>query len=136
MAFYSSFWVKCFKWYYKYRWRFNNILSIDDKIRVIDDKKTEAYKIIEITTNYIKIDKSIESDKCFIYCKEVNNIHTLSKEYIFTLNACATQELYKLIQQQQTIINDLQNRLSILENKISNYYYYTVIYFIICINTL
>ena len=59
----------------------------------------------------------INGNKCFIYGKEVNDFHTLSKEYIFTLNVCATQELCKLIQQQQIIINDLQNRLSILENK-------------------
>ena len=61
-------------------------------------------------------------------------IFTLDKNYIFTLNVCATQELYKLIQQQQTIINDLQNRLSILENKIFNYYYY--LFYNIYINTL
>ena len=59
----------------------------------------------------------IEGDECFIYGKEVDDFHTISKEYIFTLNVCATQELYKLIQQQQTIINDLQNRITILENK-------------------
>ena len=41
-----------------------NILSIDEKIRVIDDKKTEAYKIIEISPTHIKIDKSINGDKC------------------------------------------------------------------------
>ena len=72
---------------------------------------------MEISNEYIKVDKNIKNTQCFIYGKEVNDFHTLSKEYIFTLNVCATQELYKLIQQQQIIINDLQNRLSILENK-------------------
>jgi hypothetical protein len=33
------------------------------------------------------------------------------------LNVCATQELYKLIQQQNIIIQDLQKRIDILENK-------------------
>ena len=96
-----------------------NTLSIDDNIQIIDQEKEnkEVYKIIGISPTHIKIDKSINGNKCFIYGKEVNDFHTLSKEYIFTLNVCATQELYKLIQQQQTIINDLQNRLSILENK-------------------
>jgi len=96
-----------------------NKLSIDDNIQIIDQEKEnkEAYKIIEISPTHIKIDKSINGDKCFIYGKEVNDFHTFSKEHIFTLNVCATQELYKLIQQQQIIINDLQNRLSILENK-------------------
>ena len=52
------------------------------------------------------------------YGSKVNDFHTISKDYIFTLNVCATQELHKLIKQQNLIIQDLQNRLSILENKI------------------
>ena len=79
---------------------------------------------MEISPTHIKIDKSIEDDKCFIFGKEINDFHALSKEYIFTLNVCATQELSRkidnlnnTIQQQQTIINDLINRITLLENK-------------------
>ena len=46
--------------------------------------------------------------QCFVYGSKVDDFHTLDKNYIFTLNVCATQELYKLIQQ-------LQERISILE---------------------
>ena len=53
-----------------------------------------------------------------IYGSKVDDFHTLNKDYIFTLNVCATQELYKLIQQQNIIIQDLQNRINILENNI------------------
>ena len=53
----------------------------------------------------------------FVIGSKVDDFHTLNKDYIFTLNVCATQELYKLIQQQNIIIQDLQNRISILENK-------------------
>ena len=78
--------------------------------------------ILEITDTYIKIDlketeKSTEKTKIFLYGKEVNDFHTISKEYIFTLNVCATQELYRIIQQQSSIINDLKNRIEFLENK-------------------
>ncbi len=52
----------------------------------------------------------------FIYGSKVDDFHTLDKSYIHTLNVCATQELYKLIQQQNIKIQDLQNRISILEN--------------------
>ena len=53
----------------------------------------------------------------FVYGSKVNDFHSLDKSYIYTLNVCATQELYKIIQQQNIIIQDLQNRISILENK-------------------
>jgi hypothetical protein len=52
-----------------------------------------------------------------VFGKEINDFNALNKDYIFTLNVCAPQELYKLIQQQNIIIQDLQNRISILENK-------------------
>ncbi len=35
------------------------------------------------------------------------DFHALDKSYIYTLNVCATQELYKLIQQENIIIQDL-----------------------------
>ena len=53
-----------------------------------------------------------------LYGKEIKDFNSLKKDYIFTLNVCATQELYKLITQQNIIIQDLQNRISILENNI------------------
>ena len=65
----------------------------------------------------IEIDKDINSSNVFIYGKEINDFHTLKKDYIFSLNVCATQELYKLIQNQNIIIEDLKNRISILEQK-------------------
>jgi hypothetical protein len=92
-------------------------LKIDDKIKIyIEDGKEDLFKITNIDSNTIEIDKEINAEKVFIYGKEVNDFHSLKKDYIFTLNVCATQELYKLIQQQNIIIQDLQNRISILEN--------------------
>jgi hypothetical protein len=75
------------------------------------------YNITEINSNVIKIDKDINTSNIFVFGKEVDDFHTLKKDYIFTLNVCATQELYKLIQNQNIIIEDLKNRISILETK-------------------
>jgi hypothetical protein len=95
-----------------------NKLNIDDEIRItLLNNKEETFKIIEINENTITINKEIEGNKCFVYGKKINDFHALDKNYIYTLNVSATQELYKLIQQQNLIIQDLQNRLSILENK-------------------
>ena len=76
-------------------------LNVNDKIRIMDqdNEKPEEYKVLEISNDKIKIDKIISGDKCFIYGKEVHDFHTLKKEYLFTLNICATQEIYQLIQQ-------------------------------------
>ncbi len=74
-------------------------------------------KIIEVNEPWIKIGKNYDNDDVFIYGSKVDDFHTLYKSYIYTLNVYATQELYKLIQQQNIIIQDLQNRISILENR-------------------
>jgi hypothetical protein len=97
----------------------SNILNINDKIDIIDDNGNyKQYTILSIENNSFTIDDNIETNNVFVYGSKVNDFHTVSKDYIFTLNVCATQELHKLIKQQNLIIQDLQNRLSILENKI------------------
>ena len=47
----------------------------------------------------------------------MNDFLKLDYQSSYCLNIKATQELYKIIQQQQTTINDLINRITILENK-------------------
>ena len=77
-------------------------LLINDNIEIIDkDNNRNKYKILEISSNYIKIDKSIEDNYGFIYGKEVEDLHILDKKIIFTLNVSATQELNKQIKKQQ-----------------------------------
>ena len=93
-------------------------LKINDELQILDlEGKKKPYKIISIEGNYITIDEKIKGDKCFIYGSKIDDFKTLNKDYIYTLNVSATQELYKLIQQQNLIIQDLQNRISILESK-------------------
>jgi hypothetical protein len=93
-------------------------LNIGDNIKIYDELgKDDIYNITEINSNIIKIDKDINSSNVFVYGKEIEDFHTLKKDYIFSLNVCATQELYKLIQNQNIIIEELKNRISILEQK-------------------
>ena len=82
------------------------------------DNNRKQTEILEITNTYIKTDINIEKQtKIFIVGKEVNDFQTIAKEDIFSLNVSVTQELYRIIQKQQSIINDLQTRIEILENK-------------------
>ena len=93
-------------------------LNINDNIKIYDEFGNDnMYNITEINENVITIDKDINTSNVFVFGKEIEDFHTLKKDYIFTLNVCATQELYKLIQNQNIIIEDLRNRISILETK-------------------
>ena len=106
------------------------LLNNNDKLNLeiaIDDTpynnryKKRFVKVIEIIDNYsFRIDKELkenENEKLFIYGKKVNDFKRLDYESLYCLNIAATQELYKIIQKQETIINDLQKRIEILENK-------------------
>jgi hypothetical protein len=92
------------------------VIDTDVIITDTEDGTGERYKIKEIYDDYFIIDKDIDRDEVFVKGYSINDLHNLDKNYIYTLNVCATQELYKLIMEQREEINNLKNRLSTLEN--------------------
>jgi len=103
------------------------IIKVNDNIKCIDDNGNEILVkvdevIDEITFKIKAIDdmKPLEytHDKIYIHGTEVEDFHTLSKEYIFTLNVCATQELHRRMEVQNVIIKSQDERIKELEIKI------------------
>ena len=86
---------------------------IDTDIRM----KESMYKIKEIYEDYFVIDNDIEADEVFVYGYSVDDFHTLNKDYIFTLNVCATQELHRRIEAQNVVIKSHEDRIKELETK-------------------
>jgi hypothetical protein len=113
-----------------------DLIDIDDELKILLDNndrnnleivlddtpynnryKRKYCKVVEIIDNYsFRIDKELNETNIFVFGKKVNDFKKLDYESLYCLNIAATQELYKLIQQQNTIIQDLQNRINILEN--------------------
>ena len=96
------------------------IIKVNDNIKCYDDKNNEILVkveevIDEITFKVKAIDdmKPLEYtyDKIFIHGTEIDDFHTLSKEYIFTLNVCATQELHRRIISQEQRIKELETKI-------------------------
>ena len=103
-----------------------NITSNIEKIKLNDtlsifqeniDKKNYTVTEIIPESNQIRINENLEGSNCFVYGTEVNDFHALNKDYIFTLNVCATQELHRIIQLQQQQIDELKTRIEILESR-------------------
>jgi len=101
-----------------------SILAIGDSIECIFENINNKYilKIIDINDKFIKIDtkdidtKINELDKIFVIGKQIQDFHMLTKDYIYSLNISATQELYKIIQKQQEYINNIEKKLETLIN--------------------
>jgi len=100
----------------------SNILNSSNLVKIYDDTGKEyKCKVNEIlSSNSFKIDDTdlnINSSNVFLYGKEINDFNALDKSYIYTLNVCATQNLYEIIQELKSTITTLENRISVLENR-------------------
>ncbi len=94
------------------------VIKVDDKIKCYDkDNKELLVEVIEVIDTLTFKIKDIEySDtKIFVYGTEVDDFHTLNKDYIFTLNVCATQELHRKIEAQSILIKSQDDRIKDLE---------------------
>ena len=98
------------------------IIKVNDKIKCYDkDNKEiiiEVIEVIDSLTFRIKELEEYTDTKIFIYGTEVHDFHTLNKDYIFTLNVCATQELHRRIEAQNIIIKSHEDRIKDLEEKV------------------
>jgi len=76
-------------------------------------------KVLEIVnSNIIKVDYDFDSEKVFVYGSVVNDFHALDKSYIYTLNVCATQDLYRQIKDNKNKLNEQNSRINNLMNKL------------------
>jgi hypothetical protein len=57
-----------------------------------------------------------------VYGYEVDDFHTINKDYICTLNVCATQELHRRMEAQEKHIKELETKIEqlILLSTINN----------------
>ena len=99
----------------------NDNIGVDVEIIEIIDELT-----FKIRHNNQNKDYKYTDNKIFVSGTEVDDFHTISKEYIFTLNVCATQELHRRIEAQKVIIQSQDERIKELETKLEkliNYIY-------------
>ena len=101
----------------------NNSINVNDTVRVISKSNgINDYNITDIrSSNCIVIDNTINDSNCIVYGTKINDFYTLDKTYIYTLNVCATQQLYNIIIEQQKQLENLQNIVDKMVDVIYNY---------------
>ena len=81
--------------------------------------KGNRYKIKEIYDDNFVIDSDIDTDEFFVFGYSIPDLHGINKDYIFTLNVCATQELHRRIEAQDKRIKELETKLEQILNYIN-----------------
>jgi hypothetical protein len=99
------------------------IIKVNDKIKCYNENDEGVYieveeVINELTFRIKPLDKPYNDNEIFIYGTQVEDFHTLEKDYIFTLNVCATQELHRRMEAQNVIIKSQDERIKELEEKV------------------
>jgi hypothetical protein len=76
----------------------------------------EVEKIDSTTATTYRVNKTFEGIKdVFVYGKIEQKFNSLKKEYLHNLTISSVQKLYRIIQQQQQTISNLESRLTKLE---------------------
>jgi len=91
---------------------------VGDNVKFIDEKDGELFHNITaiIDDCNFTIDAILETQQLLCIGKKVYDFNTLDKNAIFTYNVSATQELYRMIIKQQTIIDSLLARIEAIES--------------------
>jgi hypothetical protein len=102
----------------------NYVIKYNDKIKCYDKNNKEIFVVVEEIINVLtfrikELDNIYTDASIFVYGSEVEDFHTLDKNYIFTLNVCATQELNRRIEAQNAIIINHEKRINELKAKVS-----------------
>ena len=109
-----------------------NIIVIDDfDLRVIavgafidvivkNGMKVRCEVMEVVNASIIRVDMFFEDNEVLVYGTVVDDFHTLDKNYIYTLNVCATQDLYRQYMANEEKIEEQNKLLGMLMEKLEN----------------
>ena len=95
-----------------------NNLQKGDRVKLVFENKTEVVSVLQADEFGFNVPLADEG-KVFVYGREVKDFHTVDYEALSTLNISATQELIKIINQQETEIRNLKADNSNMNKRLS-----------------
>jgi len=104
-----------------------NSSNLSTQVKIINNYNNSIiidYQLTDINnSNYGLVtedlrDFSLNSSNIFVYGTQINDLTTIDKSYLFTLNVCANQELNRQVESLQLINSNLMERIYRLENEL------------------
>ena len=83
-----------------------------NKLKILSENDKYEYVTIKtkISNTQISINETLEDNNYFIYGEQINNVHVLNKDAIFTITTAAVQEIDRNV-------TELENKVELLEQK-------------------
>jgi hypothetical protein len=105
----------------------NNLLDIYGEFMITEKIDNQNYRLNK-SINQIESNNNIDtsnnvvdvSENIFVYGTKVNDFHYLKKDYLYTLNFAATQELDRQINTLNTTINNQNDEINLLKTQITD----------------
>lgn len=104
-----------------------NSSNLSTQVKIINNYNksiTIDYQLTDInSSNYGLVTEDLKefssnSSNIFVYGTQINDLTTIDKSYLFTLNVCANQELNRQVESLQLINSNLMERIYRLENEL------------------
>ena len=76
-------------------------LKRGDRVRLINEGGQHVYEVLEVTDGKFRVEMDERNEPVFVYGREVDDFQMVDYDALSTLNISATQQLYKLVQDQQ-----------------------------------
>jgi hypothetical protein len=91
-------------------------LRIGDRVRLITEGgQRGVYEVVEVKQDKFRTDFVEDVSQVFVYGREVKDVRVVDYDAVSMLNVSATQELNRIITQQDTELRELRARLEALE---------------------
>ena len=90
-------------------------LKVGERVKLINKERESVPEVLEVRDGAFRTDFKENSERLFVYGREVKDFRTVDYDAISMLNVSATQELAKQLKEKDAQIASLEARLAALE---------------------
>ena len=94
-------------------------LDKGDRVRIIDGKADGIHEVVEVKEGAFRTAAIPQSDKVFVYGREVTDFRSVDYTAISMLNVSATQEILRRLEAKEKEVEELTTRLNVMDGKMA-----------------
>ncbi|MFT4639429.1 MAG: hypothetical protein ACI8T1_002754 [Verrucomicrobiales bacterium] len=96
-------------------------LKKGERVRLIGEKTESIHEVLEVKEGQFRTDFEADSDKVFVFGREVDDFRSVDYEAIAMLNVSATQELHRRLETQEAALASKTAEISALKERLEGF---------------